>query len=131
MSFLFRHEQVKEFETRVIIRQVVEGLNFLHTQGIVHRDLKPENVLLAYSPRVAYHRVLLADFGASALPGRNRMVTVIGTRDYQAPYVTNAACPSVCTKVVANHPVENVSADANTTRLPQTSGLLGSSPRCS
>lgn len=87
MSFLFRHEHVKEHDARVIVRQVVQGLDFLHAQGIVHRDLKPENVLLAYSPRIAYHRVMLADFGASAVPGRNRMTTSVGTKDYQAPYV--------------------------------------------
>lgn len=88
MSFLFRHEQVKEHDARVIVRQLVAGLEFLHAHGIVHRDLKPENVLLAYSPRIAYHRVMLADFGASAVPGRNRMTTSVGTKSYQAPYVS-------------------------------------------
>lgn len=85
MSFLLRHHHVMEFDARLIIRQVVHGLAYLHDKGIVHRDLKPENLLLAYSPRVPYHRIMLADFGASAVPRRSRMVTMIGTPDYQAP----------------------------------------------
>lgn len=85
MSFIFRHQTVKEFDTRIIIRQVIRGLGYLHKKGIVHRDLKPENILLAYSPKIAYHRVMLSDFGTSAVPQRSRMVTNVGTPSYQAP----------------------------------------------
>ncbi|KID69655.1 Protein kinase-like domain protein, partial [Metarhizium hybridum] len=85
MSFINRHNGVKEFDTRIIIRQVIRGLNYLHTKGIIHRDLKPENILLAYSPKIAYHRVMLSDFAASAVPRRSRMKTLVGTANYQAP----------------------------------------------
>ncbi|KAM5345393.1 hypothetical protein ACJ41O_011255 [Fusarium nematophilum] len=87
MSFLLRHGTVKEFDSRIIIRQVVRGLRYLHEKDIVHRDLKPENILLAYSPRVAYHRIMLSDFGISAVPRCSRMMTNAGTTGYQAPYV--------------------------------------------
>ncbi|KAH7001996.1 kinase-like domain-containing protein [Ilyonectria destructans] len=90
MSFIYRQDMVKEFDCRIIIRQVVRGLGYLHDKGIVHRDLKPENILLAYSPKIAYHRVMLADFGNSAVPQRSRMVTKVGTVNYQAPeFLTN------------------------------------------
>lgn len=85
MSFIYRHDVVKEFDSRIIIRQIVRGLRYLHEKKIVHRDLKPENILLAYSPRLAYHRIMLSDFGSSAVPRRNRMVTNVGTTCYQAP----------------------------------------------
>ncbi|UPK93927.1 hypothetical protein LCI18_004862 [Fusarium solani-melongenae] len=85
MSFLFRHGTAKEFDARIIIRQVVRGLCYLHEKGIVHRDLKPENILLAYSPKIAYHRVMLSDFGISAIHHCNRMTTNAGTTAYQAP----------------------------------------------
>ncbi|KID89255.1 Protein kinase-like domain protein [Metarhizium guizhouense ARSEF 977] len=85
MSFINRHNGVKEFDTRIIIRQVIRGLNYLHTKGIIHRDLKPENILLAYSPKIAYHRVMLSDFATSAVPRRSRMKTLVGTANYQAP----------------------------------------------
>ncbi|KAF4956430.1 hypothetical protein FSARC_11566 [Fusarium sarcochroum] len=85
MSFLLRHDPVQEFDSRIIMRQVVRGLCYLHEKDIVHRDLKPENILLAYSPKIAYHRVMLSDFGNCAVPRRSRMITNVGTRGYQAP----------------------------------------------
>ena len=38
-----------------VLRQLVEGLCFLHEHGIVHRDLKPQNILVgdAWSVRIA------------------------------------------------------------------------------
>ncbi|KAF4957633.1 hypothetical protein FGADI_2995 [Fusarium gaditjirri] len=85
MSFILRHSTIKELDSRIIMRQVVRGLGYLHDKDIVHRDLKPENILLAYSPKIAYHRVMLSDFGNSAVPRRSRMITNAGTPGYQAP----------------------------------------------
>lgn len=85
VSFINRHEFVQELDCRIILRQVVRGLAYLHRKGIIHRDLKPENILLAYSPKIAYHRIMLSDFGACAVPRRSRMVTDIGTFEYKAP----------------------------------------------
>lgn len=93
MSFIYRLDAIPELDTQIIIRQVISGLKYLHYKGIVHRDLKPENILLANSPKIAYCRVMLSDFGASAVPRRNRMITNVGTMRYQAPY----ECPFVLT----------------------------------
>ncbi|UKZ71791.1 uncharacterized protein TrAtP1_012735 [Trichoderma atroviride] len=87
ISFMNRHECIEELDCRIILRQVVRGLAYLHRKGIIHRDLKPENILLAYSPRISCHRVMLSDFGACAVPRRSRMTTDVGTFDYKAPEV--------------------------------------------
>jgi serine/threonine protein kinase len=31
---------------RAIMKQLLEGVKFLHDKGIIHRDLKPENIML-------------------------------------------------------------------------------------
>ena len=41
------------------MRQVCEGLSYLHGRSIIHRDIKPENVL------VSGEQVKIADFGWS------------------------------------------------------------------
>lgn len=45
------------------MKQLLQGLSFIHSYGIAHRDLKPGNVL--YDP--ASGRVKIADFGLSKL----------------------------------------------------------------
>lgn len=37
---------------RAILRQVLKGLNKLHSLGIVHRDVKPDNLLITVDGQV-------------------------------------------------------------------------------
>ena len=34
-----------------LMRQIINGIAFLHSEDIVHRDIKPENILLQFIPR--------------------------------------------------------------------------------
>lgn len=68
----------------MIVRQVVDGISYLHRAGVVHRDLKPENVLFAIRP-TPDHRIVLSDLGHSGLQ-RHRLKSLVGTEQYIAPY---------------------------------------------
>ncbi|KAI8325144.1 Pkinase-domain-containing protein, partial [Martensiomyces pterosporus] len=71
-----------------IIRQIVEGVSFLHQNSVVHRDLKTENCLFRTSERES--EVAIADFGLSKIinEGSNyALMTHCGTPGYMAPEV--------------------------------------------
>jgi len=76
-----------ELEARDIVRQLVEGVDYLHNQGIAHRDLKPEN-LLCSEMEDGKMIIKIADFGLSkAFSGESALETSCGTPDYAAPEV--------------------------------------------
>jgi len=75
-----------ELEARDIIRQLVEGVDYLHGKGIAHRDLKPENLLCSESDKGVV--IKIADFGLSkAFSNGSVLETSCGTPDYAAPEV--------------------------------------------
>ena len=49
-----------EDQIRLYFKQMIEGLEYLHSQGIVHRDIKPENIGIQTN-----HTLKLLDFSTS------------------------------------------------------------------
>ncbi|KAG0744924.1 hypothetical protein G6F57_008901 [Rhizopus arrhizus] len=70
-----------------LVRQMLEGLAYLHSQDIVHRDIKPENLLFKTADENA--KLLITDFGLSKLLKDHDQVltTACGTPGYVAPEV--------------------------------------------
>lgn len=75
------------YTARVFIRDVLRGLNKLHSMGVIHRDVKPQNVLLSPAGNCK-----ITDFGASAeLAQQAHGNTVHGTPVYLAPEAARGA----------------------------------------
>jgi serine/threonine protein kinase len=85
---------LSEQQIRCIARQLLEGLNFLHSFHCIHRDLKAGNILLCSDGSIRLGRCLTschennllvpftADFGVSAkdnIKGSRKHDTFIGT----------------------------------------------------
>ena len=67
----------------IYVQQVLQGLDFLHSQGVIHRDIKGGNILTTKDGIVK-----LADFGvATKLTDSEKSNSVVGTPYWMAPEV--------------------------------------------
>jgi len=81
--------QYTEKEASIIVKKLLQAVEYLHNNNIAHRDLKPENLLLK---SVNDTEVMLSDFGLSKIVGQESMMeTACGTPYYVAPEVLNAS----------------------------------------
>lgn len=82
-QFYQRHGALQEAEAVYCLQQIVQGLNYLHSNGFAHRDVKCANCLLFQEGRVK-----LADFGASKRYESESIVSGLkGTPNWMAPEV--------------------------------------------
>lgn len=79
--------QLSEFQIKVIIRQLLEGLCIMHQNGFTHRDLKPQNVFVFKDN--PYIWVKIGDFGITKRVPQDgtSLRTETGTAGYVAPEV--------------------------------------------
>jgi len=58
-AFIHKHRPVCPDEAGVIVKQILEGLKYIHGRDVVHRDIKPENILIDVDTR----HIKIIDFG--------------------------------------------------------------------
>lgn len=69
----------------IFMRQICEGVQYMHEKYIMHLDMKPENILCVTRTG---NRIKLIDFGLARRYDPNRMLQVMfGTPDFAAPEV--------------------------------------------
>ncbi len=79
-----------------LLKDIAEGLDYLHSKGIIHRDLKPSNLLWHPDEK----RLKISDFGLSKtardsiLLSGAKMPSISGTDPYMAPEIWDAEDPS-------------------------------------
>jgi eukaryotic-like serine/threonine-protein kinase len=92
-----RHYTLEDVVDALI--QILEALDYAHSQGVIHRDIKPQNALVDDRGRVK-----LTDFGVAYRAGDTRLTQIgyaVGTPGYIAPEILDGEDPTELTDIYA------------------------------
>lgn len=88
-DFLAEKESLSEEEATQFLKQILDGVHYLHSKRIAHFDLKPENIMLL-NRSVPHPRIKIIDFGlAHKIDFGNDFKNIFGTPEFVAPEVVN------------------------------------------
>ncbi|XP_066919548.1 uncharacterized protein [Clytia hemisphaerica] len=92
-------EYLTEVEAACYMKQVLQGIDYLHKNNIVHLDIKPENIVLKEKYGTD---IKLVDFGLAQIvkPG-DEIREMMGTPEFVAPEVINYDCIGLYTDMWA------------------------------
>ncbi|NWT06213.1 SPEG kinase, partial [Mionectes macconnelli] len=94
---MVRKPSVCESEVRSYMRQVLEGICYLHQHRVLHLDIKPENLLMA---DLSSEQVRICDFGnAQELTPEEPQYCKYGTPEFVGPEIVNQAPVSSVTDI--------------------------------
>lgn len=86
-----------ESEAASVLKQVLQGVNYMHKKGICHRDLKPENFMLAENCKMEDAIIKIIDFGIACKFEPGQILTEsYGTAFYVAPQVLKGKYNQQC-----------------------------------
>ncbi|ORX85673.1 kinase-like protein [Anaeromyces robustus] len=104
LKLIEQKKGIPEIETRILFKQILDGIKYLHDRNITHRDIKPDNILLkidkcntiindSYSQSIENVddfkvTAKISDFGL-AKNDNFGLQTVCGTPQYLAPEIMN------------------------------------------
>lgn len=92
-DYMAKRTKLLEFEAKIILWQILEGLQYLHQNSIVHRDIKPENILIVQENPIMCK---LTDFGFANFLDPNSsapqtdMKSMVGTGCYMSPEIMDS-----------------------------------------
>lgn len=83
MKQIKEHRKLNEDEVKKIMKQILLGVDYLHSRGFIHRDLKPENFVI--NPDTLETKMI--DFGTVKDIGKHDppYSTYVSTRWYRSP----------------------------------------------
>uniref|UniRef100_A0A8C1IND1 non-specific serine/threonine protein kinase n=1 Tax=Cyprinus carpio TaxID=7962 RepID=A0A8C1IND1_CYPCA len=88
---------ILESEVQSIIRQLLEGIDYLHQNDIIHLDIKPENILMADQKS---DHIRICDFGnALKVEPNEELYCKYGTPEFIAPEIINQSPISKSTDI--------------------------------
>ncbi|XP_039769902.1 obscurin-like [Ornithorhynchus anatinus] len=82
---LFQKNVVTEAEVKVYIKQILEGLRYLHANAVLHLDIKPPNILMVHPGR---EDLKICDFGlAQKVTGPEPQYSQFGAPEFVSPEI--------------------------------------------
>ncbi|KAH0625981.1 hypothetical protein JD844_034380 [Phrynosoma platyrhinos] len=85
-DFLAEKESLTEEEATQFLKQILDGVYYLHSKRIAHFDLKPENIMLL-DKNVPSPRIKLIDFGiAHKIEAGSEFKNIFGTPEFVVNY---------------------------------------------
>mmetsp|Transcript_13407 Transcript_13407/g.49816 ORF Transcript_13407/g.49816 Transcript_13407/m.49816 type:complete len:388 (-) Transcript_13407:292-1455(-) len=85
--WLKQHRRFSEQRTRLIVAEILLGLEALHEVDIIYRDLKPENILLDAEGHIRIADFGLAKQGVAGFGKDGGAASFCGTPEYLAPEI--------------------------------------------
>uniref|UniRef100_A0AAZ3RY61 Non-specific serine/threonine protein kinase n=1 Tax=Oncorhynchus tshawytscha TaxID=74940 RepID=A0AAZ3RY61_ONCTS len=91
-NLLAEKESLTEEEATEFLKQILDGVHYLHSKHIAHFDLKPENIMLL-NRAVAHPRIKLIDFGlAHKIDFGNDFKNIFGTPEFVGQSIRRTKC---------------------------------------
>jgi serine/threonine protein kinase len=82
-NFVKKRRKLCEKTSKILFRQIIQGIKYIHSKGIVHRDIKLENILLDLN-----NIIKICDFGVGKLIKPSTILKdQCGTPVYMAPEI--------------------------------------------
>ena len=83
LSFIRKRNKLNEASAKIIFKQIIEGLKYIHKKKIVHRDIKLDNILIDLT-----NTIKICDFGVSRKFEKGNIIYErCGTPAYIAPEI--------------------------------------------
>ncbi len=83
LTFVKKRSKLSEQHAKLIFRQIIEALQYIHSQRVVHRDIKLDNILIDLN-----NNIKICDFGVSKQIKKGDIIyDQCGTPAYIAPEI--------------------------------------------
>lgn len=81
-KYLRRNKKINQSDVNMLLKQIVDAIDYLHSKKVFHRDLKPQNILINKA-----NHIKVADFGLGRIVSKiwKTMSKEIETLWYRAP----------------------------------------------